>query len=371
MNHLNIIKKILTTSSFDALLISSVPNIIYLTSFSYFSKDERDGYVLVTRNNNYIITSPLYADAVRQHVKDFTLLQITRGHTLEQVVKTVVEKENIQTLGIEANNLTVSEYQKFAKIIPHITPADLSKLRTIKINHEIERIEKACQIGDKAFLYILNHIKPGITEKALATELELFIRKQQADIAFRSIVAFSENASIPHHLSQERKLKPDDVILFDFGVKYENYCSDMSRTVFFGRASEEAKRVYETVLTAQEKTITFLRPSDPPKCGEESQKKKIINASVVDKIARDYIISQGFPSIPHSLGHGIGLEVHESPHLSPFSKDILQPGMVFSIEPGIYLPDKFGIRIEDLFVLEEDGVRQVTNAPKDLREIIP
>jgi len=186
-----------------------------------------------------------------------------------------------------------------------------------------------------------------------------------AVVSFPPIVAFGKNSSIPHHQTGDSILGPESssgregqIILLDFGVKYDDYCSDMTRTVFFGKPSKEQQKIYETVLSAQQKAVDYINKT------LKSGKK--IWASKVDIAARDYIISKGFPTIPHSLGHGIGLEVHEHPSLSPKSKEDLKSGMVFSIEPGIYIPNLGGVRIEDLFVLENQQLRALTGSSKAL-----
>jgi Xaa-Pro aminopeptidase len=288
------------------------------------------------------------------------LLEMTREHRLEQLIARVAEKEEVDTVGIEANNLTVLEYQRFSKIFKRIKPADLSRLRMRKDAKELQSLEKACQIGDEAFADIQNQIKEGMTEKELALALEWFIRKQNADLSFPTIVAFGENAAVPHNMPQDRKLQQGDVVLLDFGVKYENYCSDMTRTVVFGKATEKIKQVYETVFTAQLKAVDYIKKS----LGE-----KVIFTKDIDASSREYISNNGWPELPHSLGHGIGLEVHEAPSLSPSSQYQLEEGMIFSIEPGIYLPDEFGVRIEDLFVLEKNRLRQITHAQNTLIEL--
>ena len=196
----------------------------------------------------------------------------------------------------------------------------------------------------------------------LADEIEFFIKRHGGDISFPPIVAFGPNASMPHHVATNIKLKRNSLMLFDFGVKLNNYCSDMTRTVFFGKASEKQKKIYETVITAQQRAITCLQTSI-------AHPKSSLSAKDVDKISREYILTQQFPQMPHSLGHGIGLEVHESPRLTPVSNDVLSSGMVFSIEPGVYLPGEFGIRIEDLFALEDDKLIKLTQSSNKLIEL--
>ncbi|MDP2649686.1 MAG: M24 family metallopeptidase, partial [bacterium] len=229
----------------------------------------------------------------------------------------------------------------------------------------IENIKKACFLTDRTFKYILEQIKPGITEKKLVLLIELFIRENNADIAFPPICAFGNNSSIPHHQPNDQRLKSNDQILLDFGAKINNYCSDMTRTVFLGKAKGEQKRIYRTVLKAQKKAIEFLASN----LRLLSSDTKPLKTSSLDQVARSYIISEGFPAIPHSLGHGIGIEVHEGLKISPKSKDVIKPGMVFSIEPGIYLPNIGGVRIEDLVLVNGKGIQILTSSPRHLIEL--
>ncbi len=340
----------------DGVLISSVHNIIYLTGFSSFSIEEREAFLIITPNAQYIITDPRYSEAVRNQVKDFKLLETSYQTPFKTHLENLVKKHQLKTLGTEEDNLTVAEAKRFKKYF-NLKSFDTSNLRKIKTAEEIKKIKKACEIGDKAFKHILGQIKVGVTEKQIALELEDFFRKNGADKSFETIVAFGKNSSVPHHQTGETKLlkKEGQFVLLDFGVKYQNYCSDMTRTIFFGKASEKQKKIYQTVLKAQQEASAVI--------------KKGVKASKVGEAADQVITSQDYPSIPHGLGHGVGLEIHESPTLSPKSEDILVPGMVFSIEPGIYLAGFGGVRIEDLFTIEGGKLRSLTNAPQELIEL--
>ncbi len=347
------LKEHLKKEKLDGILLSSVANITYLTGYANFSKEEREAYIFIGNNFAYIITDGRYAEIIEREVSHLNLFQKGNGKSEEELFKK--HKKEIKSLGIEEDNLTVSEHKilkKHFKNLKHFSVA-----RSIKFKEEIKNVEKACKLGDETFKYILGKIKEGISERELAFEIEFFIKKNVAEISFPSIVAFGKNSSVPHHKASNSRLKiNDNLILLDFGVKWEKYCSDMTRTVFFGKPTGKQKEIYRIVLEAQKKAVELINK------GERK-------ASKIDKIARDYITSYGYPTIPHSLGHGIGLEVHESPSLSPKSRDTLKEGMVFSIEPGIYIPGFGGIRIEDLFVLEKNGLRQVTNSPKNLTSI--
>ncbi len=374
------LRSLLKKQSLDAVLISSIPNIIYLTDFSYFSSLEREAFLLITKKAQYIVTDGRYSHAVKQHVKNFQLLEITHGHRFDNHLSEIINIENIKSLGIDERNITVSEHKRISIHVKRVKHFDLSELRAVKEPQEIAVIKKACELGDRAFAYILKKIKEGLSEKEVALEIEMFLRKNGADNSFSTIVAFEENAAIPHHKTGNRKLKKNEIVLLDFGVKYKNYCSDMTRTVFFGKATGEKKRMYNTVLEAQRKAVEFLNKSLMKNYSSSersesrsykfstSSNKNVIKAMDVDKAARSRIISQKYPTIPHSLGHGIGLEVHEAPSLFPKSNDELKSGMVFSIEPGIYLPNDVGVRIEDLFTIQNNKLIQLTKAPKNLIE---
>ncbi len=348
----------LLAEKLDAALISDVASIIYLTGFTNFSKDEREAYLFIGKSFGYIITDGRYTEAVKKQVPHLTLFE--RGH--EKSTEDLFKKhqKEINQLGIEEDNLTVAEFKVIKKHFKKIKHFDVKHLRSIKFKEEIRKIEKACQIGDLAFKFILKKIKVGVSEKEIAGKLEVFIKNQGAEISFPAIVAFGKNSSVPHHQTGEAKLesKKGQFVLLDFGARFENYCSDMTRTIFFGKPSDRQKKMYQTVLEAQQKAIDFINST--LKSGKE------VKASQPDKAARDYIISKGYPTIPHSLGHGIGLEVHEHPSISPKSRETLKEGMVFSIEPGIYLEDFGGVRIEDLFVLENKNLKQITHSPKKM-----
>lgn len=361
------LKKLLKENNLDAVVVSSLPNIIHLTNFSYFTDIEREGFLLITKTNQYIFTDGRYTHAVKKQVENFELRELKASASLINHLKQIFEEEHITIVGIEEDNMTVKELKQLQTVINNQKHFTLHTIRLQKTSKEITAIQNACEIGDKAFSYILKQINVDpkgifdITEKELAFLLETFIRQLGYEPSFSSIVAFGENAAVPHHKTGNRKLKMNEYILLDFGVQYKNYCSDMTRTIFAGIANKEQKETYQTVKEAQQKAIDYIE--------KQLQNKQQVKASDADKTARDYILKKGFPSFPHSLGHGIGLQVHEAPSISPKSKDSLTEGMVFSIEPGIYLPDQLGIRIEDLFAVQNGKLVQLTKAPRDLIEL--
>jgi len=348
-------KEILETG-LDAILISSISNIIFLTNYSGFSRDEREAYLLITKNKQYILTDGRYTDDVRKLIKDFELIEISSKLSAIEALNKLKAKYNLKKVGIEENDLKVNEHKalkKYLKNTQHFN--NMHQIRSIKSDAEISKIEKACKLGDETFSFILKKIKSGISEKEIANEIEFFIKQHGGEISFSPIVAFGKNSAVPHHVPDNSRLIQGNIVLLDFGVKLNNYCSDMTRTVFFGKPTTEQKKMYEVVLKSQQKAIDLLMTNH--------------SASKIDNVAREYIIAKGYPSIPHSLGHGIGIDVHELPHISPNTKDVLREGMVFSIEPGIYLPNLGGVRIEDLVILEKNGPRLLTHSPKNLIEI--
>lgn len=361
------------SNRFDALFISSVSNIIYFTGYAGFSKEEREAFVLFTEKSQYIFTDARYTTAVKQLLRHFSLQEISTKTPLKTLLQNILEQEKIKILGLEEYNLTAKEFQGIKKTVKSLSPkirlkpigSLLATIRQIKTAKEISAIKDACALGDKAFSFILTQIKPGISEKELAKKLAYYILENNADLSFPTIVAFGKNAAIPHHVTSNKKLAKNSFILFDFGVKHNNYCSDMTRTVFFGIPTKEQKKIYQVVYESQQKAFEFLQKALIKKSNNN------IIASDVDAVARKHIAQQGYPSIPHSLGHGIGIDVHETPRLSPNSKTKLVDGMVFSIEPGIYLPGHFGVRIEDLIAITGDKMKVLTTAPKKFMIISP
>ncbi len=338
----------------DALLISSPSNIIYLARDFGFSKNEREVFLLLTKNNKYIVTDKRYSTSIINSKIDYQLIDVGALAFLNKDIEDIIKKEKIGTLGIEESDLTILEYRLLKNKVK-TKNIDLKNLRIIKLEKEILNIKKACQISDETFKYIMKQFKVGISEKEISTLLENFIKTKDAEISFRPIIAFGKNSAIPHHLSNQTKLKKNQIILLDFGVKFNNYCSDMSRTIFFGKADKKFKEIYETVLEAQIKAFKSIKVN--------------LMADKIDKIARDYIVQKKYPNIPHALGHGIGLEVHEAPQISPRSNDKIQNGMIFSLEPGIYIENYGGVRIEDLVLVKDNKPVLLYSSNREIIEV--
>lgn len=358
MTNFAAIQKLIADQKLDAILVSSVANIMYVTGYAGFSQIEREAYLLLTNKKTYLFTDGRYSEAVKEHIPHIQLIESSTANPFHSNLLQIIQKEAIGGMGFEENDISVREYKQIKKLVSRLKPIDLRLFRITKTDREAGAIQHACAIGDNAFSHILSFIKHGITEQELALELELFIRKKGVTLSFPTIVAFGKNSAIPHHHTGVTKLMKNDIVLLDFGVRVNHYCSDMTRIVFVGRPTNPKRRVYEVVKIAQQQAIDELI--------NQIKTAGKAKAAEIDAAARNYIQMQGHPTIPHSVGHGIGIEVHEAPTLAPNSKHILENGMVFSIEPGIYLPGQFGIRIEDLFAIQNNRVVPLTKASKDI-----
>jgi Xaa-Pro aminopeptidase len=260
----------------------------------------------------------------------------------------------LSRLAFEGSNLTHNEYIKLAEIPGLVLEnEDIDDMREIKDVEEIASIQKACNISDSVFEKTLTIIKHGITEKEVAMFMESEIKKQGGELAFPTIVAFGPNAATPHHNTDETQLMENQFILFDFGAKYHEYCSDLSRTIYFGTPSEQEIAYYNAVKTSQEKAIDYARTASPVIGGQ------------IEEQARNYLRSLNLEPFMHS-GHGMGLYDHELPSIRPASQEIITENMVFTIEPGFYISGQLGIRIEDDIVKTKDGIEILTHAPKEL-----
>lgn len=353
-NRIKNLQKNLDSNKVHALIVSSAVNIDYLTGYSNFSRHEREAYLFVTETNAMFLTDGRYIEAVKNIVpKNVEVLLISK---LFEIIK----KSNVKRVGFE-QNLTFAEYKSFKKKTGknlYLTDWLIENLRSIKDPNEIKNIKLACKLTDKTYSHVLKNIRMNVSEREIAWGIEKFIKEAGGELAFESIVAFGQNSAIPHHKTSNKKLsKSDQFVLLDFGAKVNGYCSDMTRTLLTKNASNRAKKIYQTVLDSQQKCINALM-----------HYRSAVKTSNIARIANDYIVSKGFDLIPHGLGHGIGIEVHEKPTLSPKSKDELVENNVFTIEPGIYIPGFGGVRIEDDFLLS-DKLEQLTKSPKEIIEI--
>lgn len=340
----------------DAILITSPINIIYLSDFLHLSPTEREAYMIVTQEHAFFITYSTIIGLVNKRKDGIEYICMTRKFDLFEVLKTIIKESNIKKLGYEKQNLTVGELEIFEeKITCQFVKTQnlLEDLRIQKSKDEIEKIKKAAELTDTAYIHIQTKIKKGVSEKDIALEIEWFFKRLGADIAFTPIVAFDEGSAIPHYYpSPNKKLTQNNLILLDFGAKYEGYHADMTRVLFFGSPNEKKHDVYNTVLAAETKAIKSLKPGTL--------------AETPDIIAKEVITKKGYVPYLHGLGHGVGLAIHEKPRLRNGIKEPLQENMVITIEPGIYIEGLCGVRIEDLVVLRKDGIEVLSKSSKDI-----
>ena len=354
MNHFHQIAAQLESNDLDAMLLTGEANRFYASGFH---SSGTDGVALVTRKKAYYFTDSRYTEAAERYVQGAELREIGRGRGYAALIEEVVTEQCIRRMGFEDAYMTVQEYERYHKALScDLVPATelLWKLRMVKDDEELEAMIAAQRIAERALEEILEEIRPGVTEKEIAARLQyLMLHYGGSDMSFDPIVVSGANGSLPHGVPSEKKIRQGEFVTMDFGCIYHSYCSDMTRTVAVGFATEEMHRVYHTVLTAQLAGINAARAG--------------VTGREVDGAARAVIDAAGYGAyFGHSFGHGVGVEIHEAPNASPGNENPLPAGAVISAEPGIYLPGKMGVRIEDVILLTEKGCRNITRAPKEL-----
>ncbi len=341
---------LLKKEGLDGLLLSSAVNISYLTNYR-----SRDSYLIVSARECFYLTDSRYTEEARSSLKGITVEEYDQG--LFNKISQVASKVQLKCLGFEERHLNFAEYKQLRKKLADSlglapTYGLVEGLRQIKSAEEIQTIKTATQIAIKAFRFIQERLKPGRREIEVAGDLEQFIRNNGASKAsFDIIVASGANSAFPHHVSSERKLKANEPVLIDFGVDYRGYKSDLTRVFFLGKIDTLTAKIYRIVREAQELALKAIKP------GKTCQE--------IDALARSHIENSGYGGFfSHGLGHGVGLEVHEEPHIGKNQDKRLEPGMVFTVEPAIYLPNKFGVRLEDMVLVTEKG-REVLSGVLD------
>lgn len=337
-----------------AALVTAPQNRRYFTRFPSSA-----GALLITAEKAYLLMDFRYEEAARYRAKN---CEVVGFESMHKTLCELIERHGVKVISLETETLSVAEAERFKKEFAKVgaevelsgkLDEEIRKLRMIKSDEDVKKIEASQQITDAAFSHILPFIKEGVTERELALEIEFFMRKNGADgVAFSSIVAAGKNGSQCHAVPSDNRIQKGDFITMDTGVLLDGYNSDMTRTVALGNVSEEQRAVYETVLKAHLEAAKAVKPGVP--CCD------------VDKVARD-IIEKDYPgTFGHGLGHGVGFEIHESPRFSKLDATLCAEGMVITDEPGIYLPAKFGVRIEDMLLVTADGCRSLTKSPKEL-----
>ncbi|WP_353892513.1 type II 3-dehydroquinate dehydratase [Proteinivorax hydrogeniformans] len=348
------LKKQLKEKGLDAMLVNQPENRQYITGFTGSS-----GYVLFTQDKDYFFTDFRYIEQAKEQLEGFEIVK--HGFSPLDDISQYLSNAGVQKLGFEEHFATYQAFQRYQKAFKNIQvlPAGpiVEEIRKVKDRTEIENTEKAIDIAVAAFEHILGFLKPGIKEVDVALELEFFMRKKGASgLAFETIVASGHRSALPHGIASEKVLEEGDFVKMDFGCVYNGYCSDISRTVVLGKATDKQKKIYDTVLKAQQAAIDNIKAGVSGKKADDYARSVITEAGYGDKFG-------------HGLGHGIGMVVHENPRVSPNSEDILRPGNIITVEPGIYIPEYGGVRIEDMLVITEDGSKNLTKATKEFIEI--
>nr|WP_326184892.1 Xaa-Pro peptidase family protein [uncultured Oscillibacter sp.] len=354
MNHFQKIAAHLEEHGLDAMLLTGEANRFYAAGFH---SSGTDGVALVTRKKAYYFTDSRYTEAAGRCLVGAELREIGHGRGYAALIEEAISEQHIRRMGFEDAYMTVRDHGQYQKALScDLVPATdlLWRLRMVKDDEEIEALVAAQRIAERALEEILEEIRPGVTEKEIAARLQyLMLRYGASDMSFDPIVVSGPNGSLPHGVPSEKPIRRGEFVTMDFGCVCHGYCSDMTRTVAVGFATEEMHRVYQTVLAAQ---LAGIRAARAGVTGRE-----------VDGAARAVITAAGYGDcFGHSFGHGVGVEIHEAPNASPMNEKPLPAGAVISAEPGIYLPGRMGVRIEDVILLTEEGCRDITRAPKEL-----
>jgi Xaa-Pro aminopeptidase len=350
MIRLSKIREKIKDLNIDGIIINNPENRRYLSKFSGSS-----GALLISADTAVIITDFRYWEQVAQEVSDFNLHK--QGPNLWQSIISLIQELQWTKVGFEAGTLTYQEYQTLCSLAPtHLQFVPLNDLveqqRSVKDEQEIAILAKAAQITDGALAKTLSIIKPGLKERELALEFDYQLRLQGASgNSFTTIAISGERSALPHGVPSEKEIVKGDLVLIDCGALYNGYCADLTRTMVVGNATAEQKRLYQIVLHAQELALDYLKAG-------------LVGADV-DKVARQFLTQQGYgDKFGHGLGHSVGLNIHESPRLSITEQNRIPAGAVITVEPGVYLPGWGGIRIEDLVVVGQTGIRNLTSSPK-------
>ncbi|MBC2709965.1 MAG: aminopeptidase P family protein [Desulfosarcina sp.] len=352
------IRQTLVEKELDALMVSVQENRYYLSGFTGEDTqfDESAGVLIISNRHLVLATDSRYELQAQAEAVGFDIVCYKKS--LEKELPNIANALGIHRLGFESVRLSHKNHSAYAdalsKVNPSVqlTPTEnmVETLRQIKSEDEIHRTINALQLAEKAFSQVLETIRPGMTEKQVAWAMEKAMREAGAQcLSFPVIVASGPNSALPHAIPTDRKLARGEPILIDWGARLDEYCSDTTRTVVMGEPDDRFKKVFDTVVMARDIAISAIKAG--------------ASGTQVDKIARDHINQNGYEGkFGHSLGHGTGLAVHEAPRLSPIKDERLEPGMIVTVEPGIYLPGWGGIRMENQIVVREDGA-QVLNDP--------
>ncbi|MDQ1909578.1 Xaa-Pro peptidase family protein [Paenibacillus sp. GD4] len=348
------LREVMQQQGLQALLVTGDINRRYISGFTGSA-----GYVLITDRRAILLTDFRYMTQAPQQAIGLEVIE--HAPKAMETVKDLLAQEKVTALGFEQNDLSYGAFRSISEVLSGIEliPTDnlVEKLRMVKDAGEIEIMQEAADLADRTFSHILGFLKPGAVEKDIALEIEMFVRRHgAASTSFETIVASGERSALPHGKASDRVLGNNEFVKLDYGAYYKGYCSDITRTVVVGKASDQHREIYRIVLEAQLEALDKIRPG---MTGREA-----------DAIARDVIKRHGYgDKFGHGTGHGLGMEVHEAPRLSMMGDIVLEPGMAVTVEPGIYIPGFGGVRIEDDIIITETGIRILTKSTKELLEI--
>lgn len=354
MKRLERLRSALREKGLDGLIVTNPTHVLYLTGFS-----GGEGLAIVGQNVAQLLVDFRYVEQAERESPGWERIKVPQR--LRDTLAETLQKDGFQRVGVEASHLTVEQWQSWRDFFPNLvweaTTGLVEDLRLVKEEAEISAIRQAAELTDRAFEHILGFLRPGVTEREVALELEFFLRKEGASgVSFPLIVAAGPNGSMPHHQPGTRPLAPGDLVVIDMGCVVDHYCSDFTRTVALKPVSSQAREIYEVTLRAQQAGLAAIRAG--------------VACRDADAAARQVINEAGFGEyFGHGLGHGVGLEIHERPRLGPTGEETLAANMVVTVEPGIYLPGVAGVRIEDLVRVTPDGIQDFTAATKDLIEL--
>ena len=356
------IRALMNKQDIDTLLVSTEENRRYLSGFTGEDSqcDESAGALLITADELILATDSRYDLQAANEAHRFNIVCYREG--LAKSLPEILKQLDSKRLGFESVRISVKQFHEFEKLFSsenldtELVPTEnmVEQLRKIKTEDEIEKTRQALSLAEKAFERVLLKIEPGMTEKKIAWLLEMEMRESGAEtLSFPSIVASGPNSALPHAIPGDRKWVEGEPLLFDWGARLNGYCSDTSRTLFLGQPDSTFQNVFETVVEAQKKAIAAIRDG--------------VSTKAVDRIARDHIEDSGFKGkFGHGLGHGTGLAVHEEPRLSPLKDTVLKTGMLVTVEPGIYLPDWGGVRVENQVVVRDEGAEVLNSLEESI-----
>lgn len=333
-----------------AIFITNAVNRTYLTGFTGTS-----GYVIITSQRAILLTDFRYRNQAAKQAPDFEVIE-HQADVLASVSE-ILTQCNVNQIGFEQEDITYDMYVQLNEKVKHVewmpVKNAVQRIRMKKDEEEIKILREACLLADRAFEHIIPYLTPGVREKDIALELEFFMRKNgAASSSFDTIVASGERSCLPHGVASDRIMQAGELITLDFGAFYKGYCSDLTRTVMLGDPKPKHREIYDIVLEAQMNALQHMKPG---MTGREA-----------DQLSREIIKEYGYGDyFGHGTGHGIGMEIHEAPRLSPRGEQILEPGMVVTVEPGIYIPEFGGVRIEDDVLITETGIELLTHADKE------